>query len=103
MSSIRSEELLVAVSSVHHAIGAHARGLEEISTRMRFVANHIQRILPILETIQSSMASGTFNLPASSFLATPSKSPAGDALPLITDHEAERVKRICQKSEGGSV
>ena len=71
--------------------------IEEIAMQMCSVANHIQRILPILETIQSSMASGTFNLPAkraSSSLATPSKSPHGDALPPIIDHEAERVKYI---------
>ena len=68
--------------------------------QMCSVDYHIQRILPILETIQSSMASGTFNLPASSSLATPSKSPHGDALPPIIVHEAERVKCISQQSEG---
>ena len=77
--------------------------IENIAMQICSVANHIQRILPILETIQSSMASGTFNLPskrASSSLATPSKSPHGDALPPIIDHQAERVKCISQQSEG---
>ncbi len=46
------------------------------------------------------MASGTFNIPASSSLAASSKSPHGDAPLPIIDHEAERVKCIARQSEG---
>ena len=50
--------------------------------------------------MESSVASGTLNIPASSSHATPSKSPHGDALLPIIDHEAERVKCIARQSEG---
>jgi hypothetical protein len=47
------------------------------------------------------MASETFNTPASSSLAAPSKSPHnGDALPPIIDYEAERAQCIARQSEG---
>jgi hypothetical protein len=61
-------------------------------------ANDIQGVLPILETVESSMASGAFKSSASSPLALPSESPHGNALPPIIDHEAARGIAISQQS-----
>ena len=74
--------------------------IEELAIQFQLssAANDIQGILPILETLDSSMASAAFKLPAPSPLALPSESPRSNALslPTIIDHAAACATAVSQ-------
>ena len=53
-------------------------------------------------TLKTSMASGTFKLPASGSLAMPFLSPHGDSPPAFIDRDAERVTSIALQSQGAA-